>query len=460
MARSMKTLLGGMMLTALFAAPALAQGQSGGPNQDEIARGKYLATQADCVACHTAPGGVPFAGGLPFKTPMGTIYSPNITPDKETGIGNWTDAEFLRALHQGIGKDGEHLYPAFPYTSFASISDADVQAIKAYFFSLAPVHQVNRQNEMKFPYNMRFLMLGWNLFNFSPTKIDPQAERGKYLADALGHCAECHSPRGLTMGVDQDKYLAGGSVDGWTAFNITSDKDHGIGSWSVDDIKTYLKTGNLPGKAQAAGPMAEVIHNSTQHMTDDDLTALAQYLKGVPAQASGSTNRSATGAPTPADNLVSYRADLGSSTSEAQTLFTTSCTTCHGASGQGEGNGVLPSLFHNSVVGAGTPDNLALTILDGVKRNTGFNDANMPGFRDEFSDSQIAGLVNYVRQTFGNGGDPITPDQVKNLRNGVVPPAPIDALMDKGAIAAVIVLLILLAILSRIMMRRRRPVAG
>ncbi|MCB8875926.1 cytochrome c [Acidisoma silvae] len=440
-----------LALVALSAAPALAQDQS------EIVRGKVLTTEGDCVACHTAPGGTPFAGGLPFKTPMGTIYSPNITPDKDTGIGTWTDAEFLRALHQGIGKNGEHLYPAFPYTSFAAISDGDVAAIKAYLFSLKPVHQQNTPNEMVFPYNIRSLMIGWNLLNFHPETIDPVTERGKYVADALEHCAECHSPRGLTMGVESGKYLAGATVDGWTAYNITSDPDHGIGTWSVDDIKTYLKTGNLPGKAQAAGPMGEVIVNSTSHMPDADLTALAEYLKTVHGQADGAAGRSAMGGPVGSgEALTGYRATQGKGASEGEVLFTAACSTCHGTGGAGEGSGVLPSLYHNSVTGADTPNNLALAVLNGVKRGTAFNDASMPAFRDEFSDEQVAAVTDYVRKTFGNAANPITVQQVSDLRNDVTPPAAISVLMRWAEIAAgIVAVLVVLAIVILVLRRRR-----
>ena len=456
MTRSMMKLCAAVTLVALSAplvwAPAWAQDQS------EIARGKLLTTEGDCVACHTAPGGTPFAGGLPFKTPMGTIYSPNITPDNDTGIGTWTDADFLRAMHQGIGKNGEHLYPAFPYTSFASISDSDVKAIKAYLSSLAPVHQPNTPNQMKFPYNIRSMMIGWNLLNFHPETIDPVTQHGKYIADALEHCSECHTPRGLTMGLKTDQYLAGATVDGWTAYNITSDPEHGIGTWSVDDIKTYLKTGNLPGRAQAAGPMGEVIVNSTSHMPDADLTALAEYLKTVHAQDAGSAGRSAMGGATGGgDTLTGYRATQGKGASEGQVLFTAACSTCHGTSGEGEGNGVLPSLYHNSVTGADQPNNLALAILSGVKTGTSFNDASMPAFRDEFSDEQVAAIVNYVRTTYGNAANPITPQQVADLRNGVTPPAAISVLMQWAEIAACIVAVVIILAILFLVLRRRRP---
>lgn len=432
-----------------------AAGNAAADDSVLIQRGEYLAKAADCVACHTTEGGKPFAGGLAFKTPMGTLYSPNITPDKQTGIGNWSDEDFLNALHKGIGKNGEHLYPAFPYTSFASLSDEDVKAIRAYLMSLPAVHQPPKENQMPFPFNQRYLMAAWNLINFTPQNIDPQQDRGHYLAVALGHCAECHSPRTLTMGLNSSKYLGGGSVDGWTAFNITPDLTAGIGQWSVDDIKTYLKTGNLPGKAQAAGPMAEVIRNSTRFMTEEDLTALAQYLKTVPAIADTQNSRFADGNAHADPSVIMPRSQISAASNDPHLLFSTTCTTCHGISGQGTPDHKIPSLFHNSVTGAATPDNLALVILQGSKTTLNFNDASMPAFADELTDTQIATLVNYVRQQYGNADNPITPQRVGELRNGEMAASPLTQVMKYAVIAVVIVILLLAWVIIR--KRKRQP---
>jgi len=244
---------------------------------DRIKRGEYLARTADCVACHTAEGGEPFVGGLPFKTPMGTLYSANITPDKETGIGKWSDEEFMRALREGKGKHGENLYPAMPYTSYTLITDEDVQLIKDYLFSLPPVKRRDQKDEMTFPFNVRQGLSAWKLIDFDnrrfqpDDKMDDSWNRGAYLVEALGHCGECHTPRNVTMGMKANERYAGAMLDGWHAFNITSDKAAGIGSWSQDDIVDYLRSGHAAGKGGAAGPMAEVIENSTRHLTDADL---------------------------------------------------------------------------------------------------------------------------------------------------------------------------------------------
>lgn len=440
-----------------------AAGSAGAQDADQIARGKYAATAADCVACHTVPGGTPFAGGLPFKTPMGTIYAPNITADPQTGIGKWTDAQFLRALHEGIGADGEHLYPAFPYTSFAGISDDDALAIKAYLFSMPPVVQKNRENEMRFPYNMRFLMSFWNILNFRSDNmpgVNHQAEmaRGAYLADALGHCAECHSPRNLTMGVERSKYLAGGSVDGWTAFNLSSSKTDGLGNWTTEELAHYLKTGNLPGKAQAAGPMAEVVENSTSHLSDADLHALASFIKSVPAQSSSGGDRfSYAGHP---EDITAFRADAGKKQSEGEQLFVAACATCHMTTGAGVPDGAYPSLFHNSVTGADAPDNLILTVLHGVKRHGTINNASMPGFAGELDDTQIASLVNYVRGTFGNSSNEADAALVHRLRLNQLPPSPIDTLMKFGLIGAVVVIVLIVIAFAFLRSRRRPKIDG
>jgi mono/diheme cytochrome c family protein len=439
----MKTMIGGFAAGLLFALPAMAQ------DQDQVARGKYVATAADCVACHTAPGGKPFAGGLPFKTPMGTIYAPNITPDPATGIGNWTDAQFLRALHDGIGANGERLYPAFPYAAFAGISDEDALAVKAYLFSLPPSVQKNHENEMQFPYNMRFLMSFWNILNFKNSgsqSVAQQADlaRGAYLADALGHCAECHSPRNLTMGVDSSKYLGGGAVDGWTAFNLSSSKSEGLGGWTTAELAQYLKTGNVAGKAQAAGPMAEVVENSTSHLSDDDLNALATFIKAVPEQAASGPDRfSFGGHPT---DITGYRADAGQHASEGEQLFVAACATCHMLSGSGVKDGAYPSLFHNSVTGASNPDNLVMAVLHGVERRGSINDASMPAFEDEFDDRQVASLVNYVKDMFGNPQGKVDTAEVHRLRLNQLAPSPIDTLMKVGGgIAAAVVIIALAA---------------
>ena len=259
---------------------------------DLVKRGEYLTHAADCQACHTAPNGAPFAGGFAFNMPFGTIYSTNITPDKQTGIGNYTDAQFLAAVHRGIRADGEKLYPAMPYTSYSAMTDDDALAIKTYLFTLAPIHALAKQNQLSWPFNQRGLLALWNvMFNpderFRPnTGQSPQWNRGAYLAEAMGHCGECHTPRNVAYALDNHRKFSGALTAGWLAYNITGDKNSGIGDWSDEDVYLYLSTGHANGHGGAAGPMGEAADNSLTYLVPDDVHALVTYLRGIPAHAS------------------------------------------------------------------------------------------------------------------------------------------------------------------------------
>ena len=253
-----------------------------------IERGQYLARAADCAACHTAEGGEPFAGGRAFVLPFGTLYATNITPDKETGIGNYSDANFLDAVHKGVAPGNEKLYPAMPFTSYTYMTDADVGAIKAYLFSLKPVHAPDRENSLSFPFNQRSLMGIWALL-FNPDKRfeprparDPQWNRGAYLVEAMEHCGECHTPRNLLQALDQRQKFAGTVQAGWRAYNITSDPKSGIGAWSEADLAHYLAIGHADGRGTATGPMGEAVDHSLRYLTQSDITAMVAYLRSVP----------------------------------------------------------------------------------------------------------------------------------------------------------------------------------
>ena len=254
--------------------------------QDEVQRGEYLVRAGGCVSCHTAAGGTAFAGGRALATPFGTFYSPNITPDPETGIGRWTNAQFLRALREGIGPDGTRYFPVFPYTSFTNITDADALAIKAYLFSLQPVHQANRPHDVAFPFSWRFLQRGWRLlyFNEGPFRPNPSYDaeynRGAYLVTALAHCGECHTPRNMFGAVKAGAVLSGtrDGPDGQMVPNITPDPTTGIGNWEPDDIVALLKTGRTPEQAAVKGAMREAVQDGLKFLKDDDLHAIAMYL--------------------------------------------------------------------------------------------------------------------------------------------------------------------------------------
>src|SRR3984893_10198360 len=257
-----------------------------------VERGAYLAKAADCMVCHTTQGGKEYAGGLGFKLPFGTLYSTNITPDKETGIGNYSDQDFLGAMHRGIRRDGARLYPAMPFTSYTYISDADALAIKAYLFSLTPVRMAAPANTLAFPFNQRWAMGFWSaLFNpdtrFEPdTSKSPEWNRGAYLAEALAHCGECHTPRNLAFALDNRKKFAGAVTAGWRAYNITSDKPTGVGAWSDDDLVSYLTTGHAAGHGSASGPMGEAVDHSFGQFAPEDIGSLVAYLRSVPPMAS------------------------------------------------------------------------------------------------------------------------------------------------------------------------------
>ena len=402
---------------------AVSAAPMGADAADLIKRGEYLARASDCIACHTADKSRPFAGGLPMGTPFGTLYTPNITPDPDTGIGRWTDADFLRAMQQGIGKGGEHLYPAFPYPEYTRITERDVLAIRAYLNTVTPIRYTPPRNELNFPFNQRWLMFIWNVFNFKEgrfvpdPKQSPQWNRGAYLVEGLAHCEECHTPRNFMQGLKTSDRFSGAVQAGWRAFNITPDKAGGIGNWSDDDIVRYLGTGALPGRANAAGPMGDVVENSTQYLTPDDLRSIAVYLRSLPAVAGGQTHpRDQWGHP--ADDVKRLRGMSVTGVDGAQ-LFVANCASCHSWTGQGVGASsplAYPSLIHNSAVGSPDAGNLAMVILHGVSRRTKEADVMMPGFGDELNDDQIAAITNYVTQHFGDPKATLTGDDVGKLR--------------------------------------------
>jgi mono/diheme cytochrome c family protein len=276
-----------LLLSLAFFATAVAAAAAA--EGDAIERGRYLALAASCVTCHTAEGGQPFAGGRALETPFGTFYTPNITPDRETGIGGWSEAQFLRALHEGVRPDGADYYPAFPYTSFTKLADTDAQAIWAYLSSIPAVLQANRPHALSFPYSWRFLLNGWKWLFFEPGRFQPAPERsaeqnrGAYLVTAVVHCGECHTPRNAFGAMEDDRFLAGNPIgpDGKSVPNITPDPKAGIGNWSEDDIVQVLTDGRTPAFDEVGGAMAEVVRN-TAKLNEDDRRAIAAYLQTVP----------------------------------------------------------------------------------------------------------------------------------------------------------------------------------
>ena len=392
-------------------------GSASRADEESLLRGKYLTEIGGCVSCHTAPGGVPFAGGYAMKLPMGTLYTPNITPDKDTGIGSWSDNDFVRAMQEGIAKDGEHLYPAFPYTSFTLMSRADILAIKSYLFSLQPVHYVPPASHMSFPFNVRPLIVVWNWLFLSDRRFEEVQSRsatwnrGAYLVEAVAHCGECHTPRSsITQAMKTGQMLAGGVADGWHAYNITSDRAAGIGGWSDDDLSRYLLTGATPGRGWAAGPMELEVADSTKYLTRDDVAAVTAYLRTVPPI--GGAARAPRFAASDAPRKASP-ADMDRMPGAA--VYGMYCSNCHGASTLPTTD-LYPSMAHESTVGATAPDNLIMAILQGAHGRVGEHDAVMPSFARKFDDRQIADLVNYLYAQYGNPGSSVTEGDVEKIR--------------------------------------------
>ena len=371
------------------------------PNADTVKRGEYLARAGDCFSCHTKEGQSELSGGRLLPTPFGAISSPNITPDADTGIGKWSDDDFYKVLHDGIGKQGEYIYPVMPFDHYTKVTRDDVMAIKAYLFSLKPVHAPRVPNQLDFPFNIRTGLLAWRTLYFheGTFKPDPkqsdQINRGAYLVEGLEHCGSCHTPRNVAMGSETGNALGGGEIkaQGWFAPNITSDVREGIGGWSQQQIVQYLKQGVAPGKAVAAGPMSETVHKSLAYLTDADLNAIAIYLKGAPAKELYSEQHVA--------------APPGAS------AYLDNCAFCHQPDGKGI-EGAVPPLAGNGVAKAAGPEDVIRTILGGLPAQGEY--APMPGFATELTSDQIAGLANYIRASWGNNAPAnATPDQVDHL---------------------------------------------
>jgi mono/diheme cytochrome c family protein len=381
---------------------------------DIVKRGEYLAKAADCVVCHTTKEGDAFAGGLPFPAPSGTLYSTNITADKDTGIGDYSDQDFLNAVQRGIRKDGARLYPAMPYTSYTFMTDADVLAIKAYLFSLPVVRRENQRDTLQFPFNQRWTMTFWS-WAFNPdTRFTPNTaksaewNRGAYFAEALAHCGECHTPRNPAFGLDNRRKFAGAAY-GWLAFNITSDKGTGIGSWSDEEIFSYLAQGHAVGRGTASGPMAEVVDYSLRHMDPGDIRALATYLRSVPAVASSEPATIAPPAPASPKEGGAVADTLGGK------VFAQACASCHSWTGV---SAISPfaTISGSRAVNDPSATNVAQIVISGTRRSTP-GGMSMPAFGSTYTDTEIAAVANYVTGRFGSAASKLTAKDVAQLRD-------------------------------------------
>jgi mono/diheme cytochrome c family protein len=366
--------------------------------------GEYLTRAADCVACHSAPGGAPYAGGRAFALPIGTIYSPNITPDKQTGIADYTDDEWVAALQQGIGRGGRHLYPAMPYTSYTLMSRQDALSIKTYLMTLKPVHAEAPANTLRFPFNQRWTMRFWNMANASDDRFKAESgksaawNRGAYLVQALGHCGQCHTPRNWMLGLKSGQELAGGVQAGWMSYNLTSDRDHGLGNWSDTALTQYLATGTAPGHGPASGPMAEAISNSLRFLNADDIRAIVTYLRDVPARAAGPDAVAAHATPAAANQLGEH-------------VFALACAGCHLPTGQGR-QSPWAALAGDHSAGDASATNVVQILAHGSELETPTGQVFMHSFVGGYSNEEMAAVANYVVSQFGGRESAVTADDI------------------------------------------------
>jgi len=404
----MRLLLATMLLLLLGSTTGIAAVDR--QDSTEIAHGRYLATLGDCGACHTNPGGKPYAGGRPIATPFGTLLAPNLTPDRDTGIGAWSDDDFIAAVRDGVGHGGERLYPAMPYTYYTRMSRDDVAAIRAYLATLEPVTNHVKSNQLPFPFDIRTGMDVWDWLYFSPgefkpvTGKSPEWNRGAYLVEGPAHCGLCHTPKNFLGSDENSQALQGSALQGWFAPDVTGAAHQGLGGWTVDDIAAYLKTGHNRFSA-ATGPMSEVITDSTSRMTDADLRAVAVYLHdqtAAPAE---------TASAAPDDKTMHAGA----------AIYVDNCAACHYGNGSGS-PGLFPNLQHSAMVQSADPTDLIRIVLEGTRSvaTTGApTGPAMPTFGWKLSNAEIASVLSYIRHSWGNSAAPVSADAVASQRQSL-----------------------------------------
>src|SRR5262245_57428268 len=405
MAKHIGALSGAAFLLATGTVAALAQ--QAGADSSAVTRGAYLAKAADCLPCHTGSKDKPFAGGLKLDTPFGAMFSPNITPDPDTGIGRWTYQDFKNALHAGIRARGSYLYPVMTFDAFTMITEDDLKALWAYFRSIPPIRQQNRANDLDFPFDIRLAMWPWRLLFFTegylkpdPAK-GPQWNRGAYLVKALAHCSDCHTPRNFMGATIQSKWLQGARIDQWYAPNITAEALRTVNNWDKAGLVEFLRKGS-GNNSSALGPMQEVVHDSMSYLRESDLDAIATFLLDLPP-----------GQETPPPPVARTLAPAVAA--RAGKLYADNCASCHQPDGQGIANSI-PPLAANPAVVAAKPFNIVAAVLSGVPARADM--PAMPSFAGALSDQDVAGLANYVRTSFGNKATPnATPNMVAAWRS-------------------------------------------
>ncbi|MGY3588434.1 mono/diheme cytochrome c family protein [Bradyrhizobium sp. USDA 4341] len=411
MSRTSTALLVGLMLAC---APVAARAQQKAADPAVIAKGEYLARAGDCIACHTAREGKTFAGGLPMKTPFGTLYTSNITPDPQNGIGTWTSDQFYQMMHNGRFPDGGLVYPAMPFASYTQVTREDSDAIYAYLRTVAPVRQLNKPHDLTFPFNNRSLILGWRTLFFREGEFKPDPgksaewNRGAYLVEGLGHCGMCHTPINALGGSSQSQAFEGGLIpmQNWYAPSLTSNKETGLGDWTIEEIVDYLRKG-VSAKGAVYGPMAEVVYNSLQYLNDDDVRAMAIYLKGLAQR--GSPEKPSTPLPSAESSLL---------LSFGKPIYDRECASCHGATGQGMPPDYPPLAGNQSIQMVSAVNPIRMVLNGGYPPGTSGNPMphGMPPFAQKLSDDEVAAVVTYIRTAWGNRGESVSARQANELR--------------------------------------------
>ncbi|ABX48177.1 cytochrome c [Shewanella baltica] len=393
----------------LLACSSSAADEGGNTTSSDIARGAYLMKIGDCVACHTAVGGRELAGGLPFETPFGAVYSTNITSDKETGIGKYSYEDFFDAMHHGVGING-NLYPAMPYTSYSLLTDDDTKAIYAYLMSTKPIKQANRDNDVYFPFNLRFGLKAWNLVAHDAKEFTPSKEksehwnRGNYLVNALGHCGECHTPRDTLFAMEQDKHFEGAIIEGLEASDIRP-AELNRQNWTHEDLKSLFTEG-YSRKGTVFGGMYPVVYHSFSHLTDDDMRAVSSYLLDTDEDIQPQ-----------ALTFNGHKPEL-----PGYTLYKGYCAGCHGQNGEGRPN-VAPAMAGNATLDKASPHNIVAVMLKGIKSqhyNLTTSFYAMPGYADELSDEQIKDLANYLRLTWSTQPGNLDVKTIQSLKEVIL----------------------------------------
>jgi mono/diheme cytochrome c family protein len=413
--RSASALAALLLLSTLAISEGLAQTAP----PEVLARGEYLARAGDCIACHTEPEGKLFAGGRAMLTPFGTLYTTNITPDRETGIGDWTADDFWRLMHDGRSRDGGLIYPAMPFGSYTKVTRADGDAIFAYLKSIAPVRKTNRANDLRFPYNNRSLILGWRTLFFSGGEYKPDPSRsadwnrGAYLVGGLGHCGMCHTAINALGGSSENQAFEGGLIpmQDWYAPSLVSNREAGLGDWSFEDIEDLLRKG-VSKRGAVYGPMAEVVYDSLQYLAPEDTHAMAVYLKSL-----------GQGSPLDAVSSAIPGPEASLLLSLGKTVYDGQCAKCHGDKGQGRGSDYPPLAGNPSIEMPSSVNAIRMVLNGGYPPGTSGNPTpfGMPPFAQSLSDDEVAAVVSYIRTTWGNRGSAVTSRDANALRS-----APLD----------------------------------